>query len=45
MPSTRADIARYLSDKITESFYDNLKKQRKEEYKDFFDNIMVEQDF
>jgi hypothetical protein len=36
MPSTRADIARYLSDKITESFHDNLKKQRKEEYKDFF---------
>jgi len=36
MPSTRADIARYLSDKISESFYDNLKKQKKEEYKDFF---------
>lgn len=36
MPSTRADIARYLSDKITESFYDNLKKQKKEEYKEFF---------
>ena len=31
MPSTRADIARYLSDKISESFYDNLKVQRKEE--------------
>lgn len=36
MPSTRADIARYLSDKITESFNKNLKKQKKEEYKDFF---------
>ena len=36
MPSTRADIARYLSDKITESYYANLKKQKKEEYKDFF---------
>jgi phage major head subunit gpT-like protein len=36
MPSTRADIARYLSDKITESFTENLKKQRKEEYKEFF---------
>jgi hypothetical protein len=36
MPSTRADIARYLSDKISESFYDNLKQQKKEEYKDFF---------
>lgn len=35
MPNTRADIARYLSDKITESFYDNLKVQRKEEYKEF----------
>lgn len=35
MPNIRADIARYLSDKITESFYDNLKVQRKEEYKDF----------
>ena len=35
MPSTRADIARYLSDKITESFYDNLKVQKKEEYKEF----------
>jgi hypothetical protein len=36
MPSTRADIARYLSDKITESFTKNLKKQKKEEYKDVF---------
>ena len=36
MPSTRADIARYLSDKISESFYDNLKKQKKEEYKEVF---------
>lgn len=36
MPSTRADIARYLSDKISETFYDNLKQQKKEEYKDFF---------
>lgn len=36
MPSMRSDISRYLSDKITESFYKNLKKQKKEEYKEFF---------
>lgn len=35
MPGTRADIARYLSDKITESMYENLKAPRNEEYKAF----------
>jgi hypothetical protein len=35
MPSTRADIARYLSDKITETFMNNLKTPKKEEYKEF----------
>jgi hypothetical protein len=44
MPSTRADIARYLSDKITESFYDNLKKQKKEEYKEFTTPKMSDKD-
>lgn len=35
MPFTRADYSRYLSDKITELFLKNLKKPRKEEYKEF----------
>jgi len=32
---TRNDYSRYLSDKITELFRENLKQQRKEEYKEF----------
>ena len=32
---TRYDYSRYLSDKITELFRENLKQQRKEEYKEF----------
>jgi hypothetical protein len=36
MPGTRADISRYLSDKITESFVEANKAPKKEEYKAFF---------
>jgi hypothetical protein len=35
MPNIRADQARYLSDKITESFNENLKVPQVEEYKAF----------